>query len=32
MIILHDFEDPFLRKKSVNDDSSKLFEFHVTYY
>ena len=25
MIILHDFEDHFLRKKSANDDSSKLF-------
>jgi len=25
--ILHGFEDPFLRKKSVKDDSSKLFEF-----
>ena len=25
--ILHDFEDPFLRKKSVKDDSSKFFKF-----
>jgi len=24
MIILHDFEDPFLWKKSVNDDNYKL--------
>jgi len=27
VIILHDFEDPFLQKKSANDDSSKLFDF-----
>ena len=26
-IILHNFEDPFLRKKSANDDSSNFFEF-----
>ena len=27
MVIHHDFEDLFLRKKSANDDSSKFFEF-----
>ena len=27
MIILHDFEDPFLQKKSANNDNFKLSEF-----